>query len=66
VQLAATLDSEMARYQVAAIHVDVDTTVVFTGEGADLIEDLPPAVDMITRLAADAERGLAEAADRIV
>jgi nitronate monooxygenase len=63
--LAAALDSEMARYQAAAKGGDVDTAVVFAGEVADLINDLPPAGEIVTRLVADAELVLTAAAGRI-
>jgi len=34
-ELGGAIDNEMARYQAAAAPGDVDTAVVFTGEGAD-------------------------------
>jgi nitronate monooxygenase len=60
-ELAAALDGEMARYRDAAARGDVDTAVVFAGEGMDLIADLPPAGAIVTRLVAEAERALANA-----
>jgi nitronate monooxygenase len=63
--LDAALDSEMARYQAAAEGGDVDTAVVFAGEVADLINDLPPAGEIVTRLVADAELVLTAAAGRV-
>lgn len=63
--LDAALDSEMARYQAATESGDVDTAVVFAGEVADLINDLPPAGEIVTRLVADAELVLTAAAGRI-
>jgi len=65
-ELVAALDDEMARYQTAATRGDVDTAVVFTGESADLISDLPPAGEIVTRLVAEAERALAMAWGRVV
>ena len=64
--LAVTIDSEMARYQAAAARGDVDTAVVFTGEGADLIDDVPSAGEIVTRLVDEAERALASAVRRVV
>jgi nitronate monooxygenase len=64
-ELDAELDGEMAYYQAAAACGDVETSVVFAGEGADLINDLLPAGEIVTRLVADAERALASAASRI-
>ena len=63
--LDAALDSEMARYQAAAEGGDVDTAVVFADEVADLINDLPPAGEIVTRLVADAELVLTAAAGRV-
>jgi nitronate monooxygenase len=64
--LAVTIDREMARYQAAAARGDVDTAVVFTGEGADLIDDVPSAGEIVTRLVDEAERALASAVRRVV
>jgi NAD(P)H-dependent flavin oxidoreductase YrpB (nitropropane dioxygenase family) len=44
----------------------VDTAFVFTGEGVDLIDDVPPAGEMVTRLVAEAERALAAAEGRVL
>ena len=55
-KLAVVLDSERMRYQAAAASGDVDSAVVFAGEGADLIEDLPQASEVVTRMVAEAER----------
>jgi nitronate monooxygenase len=65
-ELAATLDSEIARYQKAAAQGDVDTAVVFAGEGADLISDVPSAGEIITRLVNEAEIALAAGAAHLV
>jgi nitronate monooxygenase len=59
-------DGEMARYRAAAAQGDTDTAVIFTGEGADLIDDVPSAGEIVTRLVAEAERALAAAARRVV
>jgi nitronate monooxygenase len=60
-ELAGAGDGEMARYAAAA-QGDTDTAVIFTGEGADLIDDVPSAGEIVTRLVAEAERALAAAA----
>jgi nitronate monooxygenase len=65
-ELAAALDNEIARYPAAAERGDVETAVVFAGEGTDLINDLPPASEIVTRLVAEAERALIAAAGCIV
>jgi nitronate monooxygenase len=59
-------DGEMARYRAAAAQGDTDTAVIFTGEGADLIDDVPSAGEIVTRLIAEAERALAAAARSVV
>jgi nitronate monooxygenase len=64
--LAGALEDEMARYRVAAERGDMDTAVVFTGEGIDLIDDVPSAGEIVTRLVAEAERALASAAGHAV
>jgi nitronate monooxygenase len=61
-ELAGAGDGEMARYRAAAAQGDTDTAVIFTGEGADLIDDVPSAGEIVTRLVAEAERALAAAA----
>ena len=65
-ELAGSIDGEMARYRAAAAQGDTDTAVIFTGEGADLIDDVPSAGAIVTRLVAEAERALAAAARRVV
>ena len=65
-ELAATIDSEMDRYQTAAAQGDVDTAVVFAGEGADLISDVPSAGEIVSRLVAEAESALAAASAHLV
>ena len=62
----APVDGEMARYRAAAAQGDTDTAVIFTGEGADLIDDVPSAGEIVTRLVAEAEHALAAAARRVV
>jgi nitronate monooxygenase len=65
-ELAGALDGELAGYQTAAMQGDADTAVVFTGEGADLINDVPSAGEIVTRLVAEAEIALAAGAARLV
>lgn len=65
-ELAVALDGEKSRYQAAAACGDMDTAVVFAGEGADLISDLPPAGEIVRRLVTEAERAVALAAERVI
>lgn len=58
--LAAAPDSERARYAAAAAAGDVDTAVVFAGEGVDLIRSIEPAGAILERLLGEAERALAQ------
>ena len=64
-ELTAALAGEQSRYQAAAAAGDVDTTVVFAGECADLIQDAPAAGEIVTRMVAEAERALRAAGSRI-
>ena len=54
--------AERERYAQAAAASDMDTAVVFAGEGIDLIHDIVPAGQIVTRLVAEAEACLADAA----
>ncbi len=65
-ELAQQLEDEAERYRAAAAAGDTETAVVFAGEGADLIKDLPPASEIVARLVAEAEAALTAAARRIV
>lgn len=58
-ELARTLATEADRYANAATAGDVDTAVVFAGEGIDLIHDIVPAADVLVRLVAEADDLLA-------
>ena len=60
--LAAGLEAENARYTAAAGKGDVDTTVVWAGEGIDLIHAIEPAEKILTRIVAEAEACLARTA----
>jgi nitronate monooxygenase len=64
--LATALNGERGRYQAAAASGDVDTLVVFAGECMDLIEDIPQAGEIVTRMVAEAEQALTAAAAQIV
>ena len=63
--LAAGLEAEHARYQAAAGKGDVDTVVVWAGEGVDLIHAVEPAEAILTRIVAEAEACLARTADLV-
>jgi len=65
-ELAAELEDEKLRYQAAAARGDVDTVVVFAGECTDLIDDVPPAGEIVARLVREAERALAVATGCVV
>ena len=57
--LAAAPDSERARYAAAAAAGDVETAVVFAGEGIDLIRSVEPAGAILDRVIREAEAALA-------
>jgi nitronate monooxygenase len=57
--LAAAGESERARYAAAAAGGDVDTAVVFAGEGIDLIHAVEPARVILERIVGEAEAALA-------
>jgi nitronate monooxygenase len=65
-ELTLALESERTRYQASAASGDVDTAVVFAGEGAGLIEDVPQAGEVVTRIVAEAEHALRAAWSHIV
>ncbi|MGE3944906.1 MAG: NAD(P)H-dependent flavin oxidoreductase [Alphaproteobacteria bacterium] len=52
--------AEKARYQRALTADDLDTAVVWAGEGIDLIHEVEPAGLIVTRLVAEAEEALAQ------
>ena len=64
-ELITALDTERMRYHAAVASGDMDSAVVFAGEGADLIEDRPQASAVVTRIVAEAERSLAAAGSHI-
>jgi nitronate monooxygenase len=57
--LAAAGEGERALYAAAAASGDVDTAVVFAGEGIDLIHAVEPAGVILERVVAEAEAALA-------
>jgi nitronate monooxygenase len=56
--LTAALDTERAAYQVAAGDGDCDTTVVWAGEGVDLIKNVEGAAALVARISKEAEAHL--------
>jgi nitronate monooxygenase len=60
--IAAGAD-ERRRYAVAAAAGDVDTALVFAGEGTDLIHDIEPAGVILNRIVTEAESALAQRFD---
>jgi len=61
--LIAAGSKERRRYAAAAAAGDVDTALVFAGEGADLIHDIEPAEVILNRIVAEAELALARRFD---
>lgn len=59
-ELAADSQARHA-YQVDVARGDVPPLPVWAGEGVDLIDDLPPAADLVAALAAQADNALARA-----
>ncbi|MGH6915706.1 MAG: NAD(P)H-dependent flavin oxidoreductase, partial [Geminicoccales bacterium] len=62
----ARLPDERACYLAAREAGDFDVAPVIAGEGIDLIRDVPPAAELVTRIVREAEDLLAGAAARIV
>jgi len=54
-ELAGRLDAEKERFWSAARTGDVNTAVVFAGEGVDLIRDIRPAAEIVHDIAGEAE-----------
>lgn len=63
--LTAALEGERTRYQAAAASGDMDTAVIFAGEGAELIHDEPAAGEIVMRMVAEAERALVAAQSKM-
>jgi nitronate monooxygenase len=59
--LAAAIESEMVRYRAAAACGDMDAAVLYAGEAADLINDIPAAGEIVHRMVTEAERALTAA-----
>ena len=55
---------EAARYDQARAAGDFDTAAVIAGEAVDLIADIPPAAEIVERMAREAEALLAGASNR--
>ena len=60
--LESALATERPRYFAAAAAGDVNTSVVWAGEGLDLVHDVEPAEAIIERLVAEARAALEKAA----
>ncbi|MGH6904464.1 MAG: nitronate monooxygenase, partial [Geminicoccaceae bacterium] len=58
-ELAGQLAKERERYAAAAEAGDVSSAVVWAGEAVDLIRDLPPAGEIVQRMASEAGAALA-------
>lgn len=56
--LAAALLTEQGRFQAAVERSDTRIMPVIVGEAADLISDIPPAAEIVNRVAEEAVRGL--------
>lgn len=56
--LQAARDGEQRRYAAAAQAGDLDTALVWAGEGLDLVRDVRPAAAIVAEIARDAERVL--------
>ena len=63
-ELAAAKETEAVAYHKARMAGDPDTAVVFAGEGVGLIDDCPPAAEIVERMVREAE-DLLRAAPRI-
>ena len=64
-ELQAALQDERIRYQAAAGAGDTDTSVVWAGEGVDLIHGVEHAAELVRRIAAQAEAELQRGAASI-
>jgi nitronate monooxygenase len=61
-ELAAALAGEAPAYRVAAQRADLDTAVVWAGEGVDLIKSVERAATLVADIGAEASRRLGTAA----
>jgi nitronate monooxygenase len=63
--LGAALDEEIPRFRVAVRDGDFDTAMIWAGEGVDLISDVAPAGELVTRIGAQAEACLRQASELV-
>jgi nitronate monooxygenase len=63
VELLANVDREAERYEAARKAGDLDTAVLFAGEGLDLIDDCPPAEQVVSDIVVRAESLLSRSAE---
>ena len=59
--LSAALDSEVPAFRAAVRERDLETAMVWAGEGVDLISDVAPAAELVRRIGAEAEECLRRA-----
>jgi len=64
VELLQKQAEESARYNAARSAGDFDTAAVIVGEAVDLVSDIPPAANIVTRIATEAEALLLGASNR--
>jgi nitronate monooxygenase len=63
--LSAAIGVEEPRYRAAREAGDVETSVLFAGEGAGLIHDAPPAAEIVERMVEEASTLVAAASKRL-
>ncbi len=63
--LLSDVDAQCAAYAAAAAKGDLDTAVLWAGEGVDLIRDVPPAGEIVEKMVAEAETALKRAASLV-
>jgi nitronate monooxygenase len=61
--LTAALDEEIPGFQAAVRDGDIDTAMVWAGEGVDLISDVVPVGELVRRISAEAEARLRHASE---
>jgi nitronate monooxygenase len=66
VELSAALGTEESRYRAARDAGDIETAVLFAGEGSGLIRDCPPAAEIISRMVREAEALISGGPDRLL
>ena len=66
VELSAELGTEEPRYRAARDSGDIETAVLFAGEGSGLIRDCPPAAETISRMVREAEALISSGLDRLL